>query len=178
METWIRRERVFTGKFFNVERGTVRLHDGREATRDVVDHPGGVAILPYTKGQVVLVRQYRIAANEYVLEVPAGKLEGNEDPEHRGRVEVEEEAGYRPGRIIPAGSFLPSPGFLTERLYIFLALDLEPVPARPEWDEHIEIVHLPLDEARRRLHADRFDDAKTIIALHALLRFLESGESV
>lgn len=172
MERWIDRERAFTGKFFNVECGTVRLDDGREATRDVVWHPGGVAVIPYHEGKVILVRQYRIAVESYVLEAPAGKLEGDEDPEERGRLELEEEAGFRAGRMISAGSFFPSPGFLTERLYIYLGLDLEPVPVRPEWDEEIEIVPVPLDEARRMAEANEFQDAKTIIGLQVLFRQL------
>ncbi len=173
METWIDRERVFAGKIFDVEQGRVRLDDGQEATRDVVAHPGGVTIVPFHEGHVTLVRQYRVAIAREILEAPAGKLEGDEDPEARGRIELEEEAGLRAGRMVSVGAFYPSPGFLTEKLYVYLALDLEEVPPRPEWDEVIEIVRMPLDEARRMLADNAFEDAKTIIGLHALLTYLK-----
>ena len=108
------------------------------------------------------------------MELPAGKLEGDEEPLERGRIELEEETGYRAGRMIPAGHFYPSCGFLTEKLHVFLAIDLEKTRQKLEWDEAIEVVEMPLLEVRQRLQANAFDDAKTIIGLHALLAHGES----
>ena len=82
-----------------VEKGMARLDDGMEVHREMVVHPGGVGIVPVLDEGVLLIRQYRIAVQRHVLEIPAGRLEGNEDPEHRGRCELEEECGYRAGRL-------------------------------------------------------------------------------
>ncbi len=174
METWVRRETMYQGKLVTLCRGSVRLDDGRQALREVVEHPGGVAIVPFSGDTVVFVRQFRVAVGKDMLEVPAGKLEGNEEPEHRARAELEEETGYRAGRLVPAGHFYPSPGFLTEKLHVYLALDLERTAQRLEWDEAIEVVELSIEDVRRRLAAHIFDDAKTIIGLHALLAYTQS----
>ena len=169
METWIESETLYEGKVLTLKRGRVRLKDGREAEREIVEHNGAVVIAPKLGDSVVLVRQYRIALGKELLELPAGKLEGEEDPVERGRVELEEETGYRAARMIPAGHFYPSCGFLTEKLYLYIALDLEKTQQRLEWDEDIEVVEMSLSEVRQRLRTHTFEDAKTIIGLHALL---------
>ncbi len=171
METWIESETLYQGKIVTLKRGRVRLENGREAEREIVEHNGAVVIAPRIGDSVVLVRQYRVALGKELLELPAGKLEGKEEPVERGRVELEEETGYRAGRMIPAGHFYPSCGFLTEKLYLFIALDLEKTQQRLEWDEDIEVVEMPLSEAERRLRTHAFEDAKTIIGLHALLAY-------
>jgi len=174
METWVDSETVYEGKLVTLRRGSVRLDGGQEATREVVEHNGGVTIAPWTGEAVVLIRQYRIATAKEMLELPAGKLEAaDEDPLERGRLELEEETGYVAGRMIAAGHFFPSCGFLTEKLHLFLALDLEKTEQRLEWDEVIEVVEMPVAEVQRRLNAHEFDDAKTIIGLHALLNHPE-----
>lgn len=174
METWFESETVYEGKIVTLKRGRVRLDDGGEAVREVVEHNGGVVIAPCLGDSVVLVRQYRIAVGKELLELPAGKLEGEEEAVERGRIELEEETGYRAGQMIPAGHFYPSCGFLTENLHLFLALDLEKTRQNLEWDEVIEVVEMPLSEVRQRLRAHAFDDAKTIIGLHALLAHVET----
>lgn len=171
METWLRSERIYTGKIINLQTGQVRLDDGVEAFREVVEHPGGVGVVPCLGESVMLCRQYRIAVGKPVLEIPAGKLEPGDAPEHRARVELEEETGLVAARIVPAGRFYPSPGVLSETIHLFLAFDLARTAQKPEDDERIELVELPLDEAKRRLTANEFDDAKTIIGLYALLAY-------
>jgi ADP-ribose pyrophosphatase len=173
METWISRETVYNGKLLRLDRGTVRLDDGREAQREVVVHPGGVAIVPVLGGAVVLVRQFRIAVARDMLEIPAGKFERGDTPEHRARIELEEETGFSPGRLLPIGRMYPSVGFLTEALHLFLAFDLREVGPRPEWDERIEIVKMPIAEVRAGLKAHEFEDGKTRVGLHALLDHLD-----
>lgn len=169
METWIESETLYEGKIVTLKRGRVRLEDGREAEREIVEHNGAVVIAPRLGDSVVLVRQYRVALGKELLELPAGKLEGEEEPVERGRLELEEETGYRAHHMIPAGHFYPSCGFLTEKLYLFIALDLEKTQQRLEWDEDIEVVEMPLSQAQQRLRTHAFEDAKTIIGLHALL---------
>ena len=176
MERWISRETVYTGKIFDVQTGLADLGDGRESTRDIVVHNGGVGIVPFTGHSVLFASQYRIAVEETVLEIPAGKLEGDESPEHRGRIELVEEIGYEAGRMVPAGFIYPSVGFLTEKIHLFLAFDLTKTEAQPEWDEEIEVVEIPLEEVRARLRTHQFTDAKTITGLYALLNHLDSEE--
>ncbi len=173
METWIRSETLYKGKIVNLRIGDVRLDDGREAFREVVEHNGGVGIVPCLGDSVVLVRQYRVAVGRYLLEIPAGKLEGDEDAEARGRLELKEETGYTAGRFVSAGHFFPSPGCFTEKLYIFLAFDLQEGEQDLEHDEQVERVELSMDEVRRRLARHEFEDGKTIIGLRALLDHLD-----
>jgi ADP-ribose pyrophosphatase len=172
METWIARETVYNGKLVRLDRGTVRLDDGLEAQREVMVHPGGVAVVPVLGDSIVFVRQFRIAIEKDLLEIPAGKLEPGDTPEQRARLELEEEAGFSTGRLVSAGKMYPSPGFLSEALHLFLAFDLREVPARPEWDERIEVVTMPIAEARKRLRVHEIEDAKTRVGLHVLMEHL------
>ncbi len=172
METWIRRETVYKGRIVTVTNGVVRLADGAEAPREVIEHPGAVGIVPFDGEAVLFVRQYRIAVGKLMTEIPAGKLEGDESPETRARIELEEETGHRAGRLVPAGMFHPSVGVFSEAIHLFLAFDLIATAQRLETDERIEVERIPLDEVRRRLAANAFEDAKTIIGLHALLGHL------
>lgn len=174
MEIWKETDIVFRGKIFDIQTGTVALSDGQESTRDIVRHHGGVGVVPFTGTSVILVKQYRIAIEQEILEIPAGKLEGDESPESRGRAELVEEAGYKAGKMIPAGFIYPSVGFLTEKIHLFLALELEQTQARPEWDEEIEIVETPMEEIHQKLKTGFFTDAKTIAGLYALINYLDA----
>lgn len=173
METWIDSNIAFSGKIFTVRTGTVRLDDGRTAQRDVVENPGGVGIVPVLNDEVILVRQFRIAINREIVEIPAGRLEEGETPESCAGRELQEEIGYRAGKLILASSYYSSAGFSNERMYLFLGLDLDEVALRPEWDERIQIVRIPIAEIEPKLRSGEFEDAKTIIGLYALLSYLE-----
>ena len=128
MESWTSSELIFKGKIFSVRTGTVRLENGLSAYREVVEHPGGVCVLPWTGRSVILVRQFRIALAEDIIEAPAGKLEGpNDDPQARGRVELEEEVGYRAEHMISAGVIYGTVGFCSEKIHLFVASGLTPV---------------------------------------------------
>ena len=176
METWTHSECIFEGKVFTIRKGDVVLDDGLKAYREVVEHPGGVCILPYDGHVVTLVRQFRIAVGEYVLEAPAGKLEKTDtDPAARGRAELEEEAGYLADTLIPAGEIFASVGFCSERIYLYLALDLTVTTQQLEPEERIELVQLNLEEVRDGLKHHRFNDAKTIVLLQALLNHLDEA---
>ncbi len=175
MEIWAESEILYEGKIIRLRVGEVTLDNGQRAFREVVEHPGGVCIIPYTGHSVVLVRQFRIALGRYLLEAPAGKLEGDEDPGHRAACELEEETGYRAGQIVPIGTAHSSVGFCSENIHLFLALDLEKTQACPEEEERIELVEMPIGEIRKALRENRFDDGKTIIGLYALLNHLGVG---
>jgi ADP-ribose pyrophosphatase len=168
-ESWIQNHSVYEGRIFSVRNGQVRLEDGTEAYREVVVHGGGVGVVPVLDDRVILVRQFRIAAGKVVVEIPAGRLEPGESPEHRARVELEEEIGYRAGRLERVASCYCSPGFTNEIDHIYLGLDLEKTRQQLEHDERIELVEYSLAEVERMLYRLEFDDAKTIIGLRELL---------
>lgn len=174
MEIWKNSDTVYSGKVFDVRSGDVTLSDGQTSGRDVVIHNGGVGIVPYTGSSVLFAKQFRIAVEQDVMEIPAGKLEGDESPEHRGRTELIEEIGREAGRMIPAGFIYPSVGFLSEKIHLFLALDLTETPAQPEWDEDIETIEMPIDEVRQKLREGYFVDAKTIAGLVALFNLIDT----
>ncbi len=173
METWIQRETAYQGRIFRVDSGRVRLDDGTETGRDVVVHPGAVAVVPVLHDRVILVRQYRVAVERDMIEIPAGKLEPGDTPEERAQLELAEETGYAAGRLVAAGSVFPSVGILTERIHLFLAFELRPESRSADHDERIEVVPMLLADVRRRLGAREFEDAKTAIGLHALFAYLD-----
>lgn len=172
MEQWVHNRKVFEGRIVSVRSGEVRLADGTLAPREVVEHPGGVGVLPVLDSAVLLIRQYRIAVGREILEIPAGKLEPGDTPLARARHELEEETGYRAERLEPAGSVFASVGYTSEEIHLFLAYGLEHIGQRLEFDERIEVARIPLAEARRRVAAYEIQDAKTLIALEALFRRL------
>lgn len=173
MEHWQNDRLIYEGAVFNVRTGNVVLEDGTPAQREVIDHPGGVGVVPFTGTHVILVRQYRIAIGQSILEIPAGKREGEEDPLVCGRRELIEETGYEAGQIVDAGSYFATVGYCSEKFHLYLALDLKHVGQNLDHEERIELVEVPLEEVRQGLKEHRFEDAKTVVALHALLLHLD-----
>ncbi|GAB4426189.1 MAG: NUDIX hydrolase [Chloroflexi bacterium OHK40] len=173
METWVERERIFSGPIFSVATGRARLADGQTARRDVVEHRGGVGIVPVQDGRVLLVRQYRIAAGRELLEIPAGLREVGEAPEATAARELAEELGYAAGRLVPLGSYYSSPGFTDEQTHLFLALDLRPVTGTPDWDERLHAEERRLDDVPAMLAAGEILDGKTLVGLYAALAWLK-----
>lgn len=162
-ETRLGGEVLFRGRIVNVREDSVSLPDGREARREVVEHPGGVAVVALTgDGRVVAVRQYRYPMGEISLEIPAGKLEPGEEPAACGRRELLEETGYVSGRFESLGVIYPSPGYCAEKLYLFLATELAQMGARPDEDEWLEVAHVPFSEMVGGILSNEVRDAKTI----------------
>lgn len=174
MAEWLEKETIYEGAILSVKRA--RVSAGRQVVNfDIVEHNGGVAVVPVLdKEAVLLVRQPRIVVGEDLLELPAGKLEQGDSPESRAQAELEEETGYRAGRLDKAVEFYVSPGYTTERITIFLAFDLEFTGAIPESSEEIELVQMPLSEIKRHLDEGLFRDGKTIIGLRHLLALLDT----
>jgi ADP-ribose pyrophosphatase len=165
---------LYNGRVFNVTLDTIR-EDGVEYNREMVVHRGSAVIVPvFDDGTVALVRQYRHPAQEYLLEVPAGSLEEGEDPELGARRELEEEIGVKADKIEKIAEFYVSPGFLTEKMHIFLATGLTDVGQQLESDELIEIHRIPLVDAAQMAREGKFPDAKTIIGLTAAERKLQA----
>ena len=146
---------------------------GRSLVADALIHPGAVAVVAVNNGMVLLERQYRPVVGRWIYEIPAGTLEEEEDPEETAIREMVEETGYRPGVLRHLASFYTSPGTSTEVLHLFLAGELEHVGARPEEDEVIEVLWVPLGKAISMILDGRINDAKTIIGL--TLYYIKEG---
>lgn len=169
MEKWITKEEIHRGKIFSLWGGKVSLDNGETAVREYIRHTGGVAIVPVVDHSVILIRQFRIAIERDLLELPAGRLEPGEDPLTCAARELEEEIGYRPRELISLASYFSSVGFTDERMHIFLALDPEKTTLRLEADERIREVLMPIEAIQEKLDAQVFEDAKTIIGLREFL---------
>lgn len=167
---------IFEGRIISLALEEHPLPDGRLAAFEVVRHPGGAAVLPVlADGRIVLVRQLRPAVGGMVLELPAGRLEAGEPPADCAWRELQEEVGYRPGRLEKLGEMLSSVGFCNERIHLFLASELEAVPQALEQDEFLDILTLSLDEALARLDRGEIPDGKTALALLLYARRLAAA---
>src|SRR5699024_1884075 len=125
-ERRIKSERKFSGRIIQLRYDTVELPDGRISHREEVEHPGGVGIVPVTSDKkILLVKQFRAGPQEPLLEIPAGKLEAGEDPKVCGMRELEEETGFRCGNCKLLSVFYSSPGFTDEKIYVYLATELQ-----------------------------------------------------
>lgn len=169
MEKWITKDEIHKGKIFSLWGGKVTLDNGDTAVREYVRHGGGVALVPVIDNHVILIRQFRIAIERELIELPAGRLEPDEDPATCARRELEEEIGYRAKQLIPLASYFSSVGFTDERMHIFLALEPEKTTLKLEVDERIREVVMPIEMVKRKLAAQEFEDAKTIIGLREFL---------
>jgi len=156
---------IYKGKVFNVRLDRVR--EGEiEYEREIVEHRGSAVIVPYfSDGTIAMVRQYRHAMGKYLLEVPAGMLEAGEEPLEGARRELEEEIGVTAGKIEPLAAFYISPGFLTQKMNLFLATELTETGQKLEDDELLTIERIPLDEAAQMATDGRIEDAKSIVGI-------------
>ena len=165
-ETILSSEPIYEGKLVKLYRETVRLPDGNHADREIVRHTGAVAMVPVLPtGEVLLVRQYRTAARQVLLEIPAGTLEPGEDPLNAAVRELQEETGYKPGKLVRLGAEYTAPGYTTEIIHLFVATELEAARLDADDDEFIEVVRLPFTEALRQVIAGEIPDGKTQLAL-------------
>jgi ADP-ribose pyrophosphatase len=140
--------------------------DGTHHDREVVLHRGAVALVPMVDNEhVCLVKNERFAIGKSILEVPAGTIDAGESPDQTAPRELLEETGYRAARIRRVRDWYVSPGFLTERMYLYLCQDLTPGPPRPEADERLEPVIVPWAEALAMVDDGRIEDAKTMLAI-------------
>lgn len=159
---------VYNGSFLNVVEDTVRLPNGNEAQRIVVKHPGAAAVLAITAEQkVVLVKQWRYPVGEALLEIPAGKLDcQNEDPAHAALRELAEETPYTATEVKLIHTFYTVPGFGDEKMYLYLAENVEPNSTlSADEDEILQPVLLSSAEVRHALQNSQIHDGKTLVAL-------------
>lgn len=157
---------LLESRVFRVRRDELETGDGRRFTYDVIEHPGAVVMVPLLAGgHVVLVRQWRNAAGQALLELPAGTREAGEVPEVTAGRELQEEIGYRAERLTFLGAFYSAPGFCSELLHLFLAEGLTPDRLAGDADEAIETVTVPLREALTLAKRGEIRDAKSIAGL-------------
>ncbi len=160
---------VHTGPVFSVERREFvnpRRTAGAPLVRDIVRHPGAVAVIPVLDdGRLVLIRNNRIAVDAWLIELCAGKLERGEEPALAAGRELEEETGFSAARIEAVSTFYTSPGFADELMHVFEATGLTPVPRRLEDDERIEVLPLPLEDVLDKIDSGEIRDGKTIAAI-------------
>ena len=182
-ETTLDRRSLHEGRFIRFRVDTIRAPDGQVYQREVVDHPGAVAVLALDGDDLLLVRQYRTAAGRVLLEIPAGTLERNadgttEDPALAAPRELAEETGQHARNWRRLAHFWTAPGFATEDMTLYLATELAPVAdyAGPDADEHLEVVRLPWREAVGLAESGAIEDAKSLIGLYLLARLADRGE--
>ena len=157
---------LFQGRRFRVEQAVQVTPDGARHIREVVRHPGAVVILPLLDdGRLCFVRNYRVAVNQTLIELPAGTLEPNEDPAQTALRELAEETGYRAGRIEHLITFCMSPGILDERMHLYLAEMLQPGPTALEAGEDIQPLLCTWEEALEMTRQGEIRDAKTLVGL-------------
>jgi ADP-ribose pyrophosphatase len=165
---------IHSGRVFDLRVEEVELPGGRRTSLDLIRHPGASVVVPLLpSGEVVLVRQYRHATGgEWLLEVPAGTLNAGEEPAACAERECVEEAGFRPGELVPLGFLWTTPGFTDERIWIYLGRELEPAAAELDEDELLTVERLPLAEALSRALTGGIDDGKSIVALTRAAAYL------
>jgi ADP-ribose pyrophosphatase len=167
----IKSEVVFSGKKATLRLDTIELETGNTSVREIVEHPGVVAVVPLgDDGRVMLVRQYRLAANGILLEIPAGVMDPGESPEQAAQRELAEEIGMRAGRLTSIGGFFVSPGISTEFIQLYLGEALSPSEASADEDEDIVVTRLSLASALDLVASGEICDAKTITGLLLVAR--------
>jgi len=185
-ETVIGSEVFHHGRLGDFRVDTVRFNDGRTSTREILRHPGAVAIVAIDPADnVLLVRQWRTAADRLMLEIPAGTLDHVEpagtieDPERAAPRELEEETGYRAGSWRKLATFWTVPGFASELMHLYLATDLAPAHGDrlgPDEDERLDLIRMPFDQALAAVERGDICDAKSIVGLFWVARLRVGGE--
>lgn len=157
---------IFSGKIISVHTDTVTLVDSTEAQREVVDHPGGVAVVGLTENnEVLMVRQFRYPYKEIIYEIPAGKLEKGEDIRQAGIREFHEECGAEAQNFEALGEIYPTPGYCSEIIHLFYATDLTFTQQELDDDEYLDVIKMPFSECVAKIMSGEIKDAKTIVGI-------------
>lgn len=163
---------IYDGRAVKLRVDTVKMPDGRETTREIVEHSECIAVVAIDdKDNVLLVRQYRTPVEKDLLEIPAGGIDAGENPEEAVRREMQEETGFLPQKLIRLGGFYSAPGFCTEYLHLYLATDFIASQLFAEDTEGIKLERVPLSEIPALLTSGKFEDAKSIAGLYMFLEY-------
>ena len=168
-------ERPWIGTRIGIRVDEVERSDGHRTRREIVEHPGAVAILAWDGGRLAMVRQWRHATGQALLEIPAGTLEPDEPPAETARRELAEECGLAAASWQEGPRFYTAPGFCTEVMHLYLATDLADAPGEADADEQLEASWMTLDDALRAIDDGRIVDAKSLVAIGWLARRFRSG---
>ena len=159
-------ETIFSCPIFRIEKTWQTGRSGKKHTRYVIRHPGGVGVLPILPGgELLLVKQFRVAVGRFIYEIPAGMKEPGEEPLLTAQRELKEETGYTAGKWTPYPAFYASPGYLDEKLTLFLAEDLTPGESALEDGENLSVFSVPLDKALEMINSGEIEDGKTVGAI-------------
>lgn len=165
---------VFKGRIIDVRVDTIRLPNGRETTREIVDHEPSICVVPVDgDNNALLVRQYRKPTESFLLEVPAGGIEEGETPEYATRRELQEEIGHTAENLTQLTAFWLAPGWASEYMYVFLATDLTPAVLDSDEDEFIDVIKVPMSDIPDRIASGEIQDAKSVASLLLAMRVLE-----
>lgn len=166
IEKSIEQKEVFKGKVLRMVTEIVELPNGKEGYREIVKHPGAVAILAINdKGNVILVEQYRRAVDKILFEIPAGKLEKAEDIEVAAKRELEEETGYKAKKFTYLGKIYTAPGFTDEVIHIYKAEDLYKGEVNRDEDEFINVIEMSIEDIKKSIKEGNILDSKTISSI-------------
>ncbi|NOU99291.1 NUDIX hydrolase [Paenibacillus planticolens] len=175
-EVTVKSESIFKGRVISLQVDTVTLPNGETATREIVKHPGAVAVIPLIGDKMIVVEQYRKPLEKSQVEIPAGKLDKGEEPLKAALRELEEETGYRSEHVRLVSSFSTSPGFADEIIHLYIAENLIKGNAHPDEDEFLECEAITLEQAKQYMRDGRISDAKTIMAVYAWQLYRLTGE--
>jgi len=164
-EKTLKKNSVFKGRVFEVFVADIILPDGNRSIREVVAHNGGVCIYAEIDGEILMVRQYRYALQQEVLELPAGKLELEEDPQEAAGRELLEETGYQAGKLISLGCFFPSCGYTSEIIHLFKAEELTFKGQQLDPTEFLQVERIKIADLRWMIDNNEIVDSKTLVAL-------------
>ncbi len=174
IEKTIGKQDIYKGRIISLQLEDVLLPNGEQSKREVVKHPGAVGIIPITAdGKIVMVRQYRKALEKVIIEIPAGKLDLNEEPLLCAKRELQEETGYVSDSMEFIVSFYTSPGFADELIYIYVAEGLTKREISLDADEFLDVLEISLEEAEQMIQEEKIHDAKTIYAVQ-YMRMLQN----
>ncbi|MFC5448001.1 NUDIX hydrolase [Paenibacillus aestuarii] len=169
-------ESVFKGRIISLQVDQVQLPNGGTASREIIRHPGAVAVIPLLEDRMIVVEQYRKPLEKSQVEIPAGKLDPGEEPLQAALRELEEETGYRSEHVKHVSSFYTSPGFADEIIHLYVAEQLVKGEARPDEDEFLECEAITLEQAQQYIREGRISDAKTILAVYAWQLYKLTGQ--
>jgi len=168
-------EVIFEGRILKLRVDTVRTVDGRKSTREVVEHAACIAVIVVdADDNILLVRQYRRAIDQELLEIPAGGIDEGESIEEAVVREMREETGFRPQKVVRLGGFYSTPGFCDEYLYLYLATDLVSDPLSAEDTPGIEVVRVPVSQVPELVNSGKIEDSKSIAGLLFYLEYRRS----
>lgn len=176
-EKTMKSDKLYEGKIINLRIDTVEMPEKRYSKREIVEHPGGVGIVTITDdNSLILVRQYRKAVNKMLLEIPAGKLEINEEPRETAIRELREETGYTANNYRYLMEFYTSPGYTTEKIYMFMATDLIEGNQELDLGEYCEIEKYSIEDLIKMIDRGEIIDSKTIIGINLAKDYLKEKE--